>query len=87
MDKDNKPKEGHGKLWGGGNNFLSFVFLEVEENECVRKELVVMCEEMLFMETKGVQKNEHGRKLCVASSHSVVHRMISMNKPLDVLLK
>jgi hypothetical protein len=29
-----------------------------------------MCEEMLFMETNGVQTKEHGRKLCVGSSRS-----------------
>ncbi len=29
-----------------------------------------MCEEMLFMETNGVQTKEHGRKLCVANSRS-----------------
>jgi len=27
-----------------------------------------MCEEVLFMESNGVQTKEHGRKLCVASS-------------------
>ncbi len=36
---------------------------------------------------KCVQTKEHGRKLCVASSCSGVHGMISMNKPLDYLLK
>jgi hypothetical protein len=29
-----------------------------------------MCEEMLFMESNGVQTKKHGRKLCLASSHS-----------------
>jgi len=27
-----------------------------------------MCEEVLFMETNGVQIKEHGKKLCVASN-------------------
>jgi hypothetical protein len=35
---------------------------------------------------KCVQTKEHGRKLCVASSCSGIHEMISMNKPLDSLL-
>jgi hypothetical protein len=29
--------------------FYLVFFLEDEENECVRRELVVMCEKMLFM--------------------------------------
>jgi hypothetical protein len=59
---------------------------EKEENECVREELVLMCEKMLFMEKMCVNK-EHGRKLCVASSCSGVHGRISMNKLLDSYLK
>jgi hypothetical protein len=44
-------RRGHGKC--GGEEFLSCVFsLEEEENECVRGELIVMCEKMLFMEVK-----------------------------------
>jgi hypothetical protein len=42
-----------------------------------------MYEKMLFMETNGVQTKKHGRKLCVASSCSGVHEIISMNKLLD----
>ncbi len=34
-----------------------------------------------------MQTKEHGKKLCVANSRSEVHKMISMNKPLDFLLK
>jgi hypothetical protein len=34
-----------------------------------------------------VETKEHGKKLCVASGHSGVHGMISMNKLLDSLLK
>ncbi len=41
--------------------FLQCVFLEEEENECVRGKLVVMCEEMLFMEVNGCkQKSMEG---------------------------
>ncbi len=57
-----------------------------EENECVKKKLVFMCEKLLFME-KMCAKKEHGRKLCVASSCSGVHGRISMNKPLDSYFK
>jgi hypothetical protein len=57
------------------------------EDECVRGKLIVMCEEVLFMKKNCVQTKEHGRKLCVASNCSGVHEMISMNKPLDSLLK
>jgi hypothetical protein len=44
-------KRGHGKLeifffWG----YLVFFSWEEEENSCVRGELVVMCEKVLFME-------------------------------------
>jgi hypothetical protein len=53
----------------------------------VRGELVVMCEEMLFMEANDVQTKEHGRKLCVTNSCSGIHGMISMNKPLGVFIK
>jgi hypothetical protein len=57
-----------------------------EENECVRGKLVLMCGRMLFMEKLCANK-EHGKKLCVASNCSGVRGMISMNKPLDSLLK
>ncbi len=59
---------------------------EEEEIECVEGELVVMCEEVSFMEKK-MQTKDHGRKLCVANSCRGVHEGISMNKPLDFLLK
>jgi hypothetical protein len=42
----------------GGRSFFYLVFpLEEEENECVRRKLVVMCEEMLFMETNVCKQN------------------------------
>jgi hypothetical protein len=78
-------RRGYGNL-GEKNKFI-LCFFGGEENECVRGELVVMCVEMLFMESNGVQTKEHGRKLCVANSHRGVHGMISTNKPLDFLLK
>jgi hypothetical protein len=38
-------------MWG--KDFLFCVFsLKEEENECVKRELVVMCEEVLFMEVR-----------------------------------
>jgi hypothetical protein len=46
-------RRGHGKL---GNFILFyFIFFGKEENECVKGELDVMCEKMLFMEANGVQ--------------------------------
>jgi hypothetical protein len=54
-------KRGCGKL-GWEDFFFNLVFsLEEEENECVRGKLVVMCEEMLFMEANVCkQKNMEG---------------------------
>jgi hypothetical protein len=34
-----------------------------------------------------VQTKKHGRNLCVTNNCNGVHKMISMNKPLDFLLK
>jgi hypothetical protein len=34
-----------------GEKFFCVFSLEDEENECVKGELIVMCEEMLFVET------------------------------------
>jgi hypothetical protein len=42
-----------------------------------------MWEKVLFMKRKNMCKQEHGRKLCVTSTWSEVHRRISMTKPLD----
>ncbi len=36
---------------------------------------------------KMCEKKKHGKKLCVTSSCSGVHKRISMNKPLDFYLK
>jgi hypothetical protein len=65
--------------------FVCFLW-EEEENECVKKDIVVMCEEVLLMEKMCANK-KHGRKLCVASNCSGVHERIFMNKPLDSYLK
>jgi hypothetical protein len=37
--------------------------------------------------SKCVQTKEHGKKLCVTNSNRGVHEMISMNEPLNSLLK
>jgi len=58
-----------------------------EDNNCVKGELIIMCEEMLFMETNGVRTKEHGKKLYVVNNFNVVHAHTSMNKSLDILLK
>jgi hypothetical protein len=39
------------------------------------------------MEANGVQTKEHGKKLCVENNCNGVHGIISMNKPLNFLLK
>ncbi len=71
----------------GERSFFYFVFfLEEEENEWVKGELIIMFKKMLFMEQMCVNKM-HGRKLCVTNSCNGVHEMISMNEPLDSLLK
>jgi hypothetical protein len=57
-----------------------------EENECVKEEIVLMCEKVLFM-GKMCANKEHGRKLCVTNSCSGIHGRISMNKPLDFYFK
>ncbi len=59
---------------------------EEEEDECVRENLVLMCEKKWFMEKMCANK-EHGRKLCVASSSSGVHGRMFMTKPLYSYLK
>jgi hypothetical protein len=78
-------RRGHGKVF-----CILYFSWEEEENECVRRELIVMCEEVLLSVVHGkkcVQTKKHRRKLCVTSNYSGVHEMISMNKPLDFLLK
>jgi hypothetical protein len=45
----------------GGKKIYRVFSLEEEENECVRENLVVMCEKVLFMEVKVCkQKNMEG---------------------------
>jgi hypothetical protein len=63
------------------------IFFRDEENECVRKKLIVMYKEVLFMEANGVQTKKHKRKLCAASSCSGIYGIISMNKLLNFLLQ
>jgi hypothetical protein len=53
---------------------------------CERRTNCYVCRNVVHGR-KCVQTKEHGRKLCVASSYSEVHERISMNKPLDSLLK
>jgi hypothetical protein len=42
-------RRGHGKLTKQGSGSCVFFPGKREENECVRKKLVLMCERMLFM--------------------------------------
>ncbi len=41
---------------------------EKEEKESMEKRLIFMWEKVLFMKRKNMCKQEHGRKLCVAST-------------------
>jgi hypothetical protein len=67
LDKENK-RRGHKKL-GGEEFFLILCFFwEEDDNECVKGKLVVMCEEMLFMEANVCKQKKHRRKLFVISS-------------------
>ncbi len=64
-----------------------FFWKKEEENECVREELILMCEKNVVHGKKNCVNKEHGRKLCVVSSCSEVHGRISMNKLLDFCLE
>ncbi len=86
LDKENKLKERSWEAYQKKSGILCVFLGEKEDNECVREELVLMCEKMLFMKKMCANK-KHGRKLCVASSCSGVHGRISMNKPLDFYFK
>jgi hypothetical protein len=62
LDKENKLKRDHGKL--GVRGVLSFFFpWEKEENECVRGELVVMCE-VSFMKEMCANKRAWKEGVC-----------------------
>jgi hypothetical protein len=67
LDKGNKLKERSWKLTKGERNILCGGRGK-EENECVRKRLVLMCGKVLFME-KMCARNKHGK--------------IFMTKPLE----
>jgi len=63
-DKENKFKQGSWKKCEGEIFFYLVSSLEEEENVCVRGELVVMFEEMLFMEA-NVCKQKSMERSCV----------------------
>jgi hypothetical protein len=86
LDKENKLKEG---VMGGLPRKILCVFgKEKEEDECVRKKLVLMCGKIVVHEKNKMCANkEHGRKLCVTNSCNGVHRRIFMKKPLDSYFK
>jgi hypothetical protein len=59
LDKENKLKEGSWRLTK--ERGVSYVLgKEKEENECVRKRLVLMCGEVLFMKKMCANKNMEG---------------------------
>jgi hypothetical protein len=53
---------------------------------CEKKKKLYV-KKMLFMKKQMCANKEHGRKLCIASSCSGVHRRISMKKPMDSYFK
>jgi hypothetical protein len=71
LDKGNKFKKRSWRLTKGERSALSWKRGK-EENECVKKRLVLMCGKVLFME-KMCAKNKHGR--------------ISMTKSLEFYFK
>jgi hypothetical protein len=71
LDKGTNSMKGHGGL--PKERGISCVGgREKEDNECVRKRLILMCGKVLFME-KIFARNKHGR--------------ISMTKPLEFYFK
>ncbi len=59
LDKENKLKEGSRKLTKEGG--VSYVFgKEKEENESVRKILVIMCGRLLFIKKMCANKSMEG---------------------------
>jgi hypothetical protein len=51
-----------------GEEYLVFGERKKKEKKRMEKILVLMCEKVLFMKRKNMCKQEHGRKLCVAST-------------------
>jgi hypothetical protein len=78
-------RKGHGSLPKGEGSILRFG-KEKEENECVRKKINSYVWKGVVY-GKDVCKQEHGKKLCVASTYSGVHGRISITKPLDFYFK
>jgi hypothetical protein len=60
LDKENKLKEGSWEAWVKGVFFYLVFFLEEEENECVKGELIVICEKVLFMEVNVCKQKNMG---------------------------
>jgi hypothetical protein len=85
--KMKSSRSGHGKF-GWEEFFFNFMFFFGRGGEwvCERRTNYYVWRSVIHG-NKCVQTIEHGRKLCVASSSSEVHESISMNKPLDSLLK
>jgi hypothetical protein len=88
-------EQAQGGVMEGGQVFLTLTkedlmcfWEEKEEDECVRKNLVLMCGKIIVHEKNKMCANkEHGRKLCVASNCSGVDGRISVKKPLDSYFK
>jgi hypothetical protein len=70
----------------GKKSFIYFFFGREKEWVCERRTSYYVWRNVVHG-SKCVQTKEHGRKLCVTNNRNGVNGMISMNKPLDSLLK
>ncbi len=68
LDKENNLKEGSRRRTKGKRDISCVLWKEKEEKKSMEKILVLMWENVLFMKRKNMCKQEHGRKLCVAST-------------------
>ncbi len=62
--KKTSSRRGHEKLEEIRELYIMCFLWEEEENECVREELVVMCEEMLFMKKMCANKRTWKEIVC-----------------------
>jgi hypothetical protein len=67
--------------------FLSYVFFKRRGKWVCERRTNSYVWRSVVNGSKCVQTKKDGRKLCVTNSCSGVHELISMNKPLDSLLK
>jgi hypothetical protein len=64
LDKENKLNEGSWKTWARRVFCILCFFWKEKKNECVRGKLVVMCEEVLYMEKNVCKKKTWKEVVC-----------------------